>query len=119
MRVWSSRAVVRSPGAAGVSHDNQNTKRAHFEGPGLQKHHQNSTRRHPEREERICGGRGKKRAKFWAVLGRAVLGRSVGGKGGPRATQQTHTNTQQVKIWPKSVLAKLGFGLKSAIPPKH
>ena len=56
-----------------------------FEGPGLQKHHQNSTRRHPEREGKneFCGGRGKKRAKFWAVQGRAVPGRAVPGRAVP------------------------------------
>ena len=39
-----------------------------FEGPGLQKHHQNSTRRASERErekERKWGREGKKSAKFW------------------------------------------------------
>ena len=33
----------------GVSHDNQRAQTCTFEGPGLQKHHQNSTRR-PQRE---------------------------------------------------------------------
>ena len=39
---------------------------------GSSKHHQKSTRRHPEREEKneFCGGRGKKRAKFWGGPGR-------------------------------------------------
>ena len=54
--------------AAGVSHDSPRAQTCTFEGPGLQKHHQNSTRRHPEREkERNGGGRGGKRAKFWSV----------------------------------------------------
>ena len=55
--------------------------------------HQNSTRRHPEREEKneFCGGR-KKRAKFWAVQGKGgpgegrSRGRAVQGKGGPNQT---------------------------------
>ena len=56
-----------------------------LEGPGLQKHHQNSTRRPPEREEKneFCGGRGKKRATFWAVQGKGVQGKGGVGKGGP------------------------------------
>ena len=42
-------------------------KRAHLRVPVF-KHHQNSTEGPPEREEKneISGGRGKKRAKFWA-----------------------------------------------------
>ena len=57
-----------------------------FERPGLQKHHQHSTRRHPEREEKneFCGGRGKKKSD---ILGGPGGGRSRGrvvqGKGGP------------------------------------
>ena len=61
---------VKPPGGpktAGVSH-NKRAQTCTFEGPGLQKHHQNSTRRPPEREEKneFCGGRGKKSAKFSA-----------------------------------------------------
>ena len=53
-------------GAAGASHDNQRAQTCTFEGPGLQKHHQNSTRRVPEREEKneFCGGRGKKKREI-------------------------------------------------------
>ena len=47
------------------------------------KHHQNSTKGRPrERKRTIMGaGEGKKRANFWAVRRRAVLGRAV--LGGP------------------------------------
>ena len=109
-------ARLGSPGgpkAAGVSHHSPRAQTSTFEGPGLPKHHQNSTRRHPEREEKneFFGGRGKKRAKFWVVQEKGGPG-----KGGPNqtlknretrthATQQTH-NTQQVKF----DLAKVGFG---------
>ena len=44
--------AARSGGAAGVSHDRPRAQTFTFERPGLQKHHQNSTRRHPEREEK-------------------------------------------------------------------
>ena len=57
-----------------------------FKGPGLQKHHQNSTRR-PQRERKrakMGAGEGKKSAKFWAVQRRGVRRRVVQG-GGPGA----------------------------------
>ena len=64
------------------------------------KHHQNSTRRHPEREERmkIVAGEGKKRAKFWggpAEGGPAEGGPAEGGvrRRGPQHTHHTHTTT--------------------------
>ena len=83
--------AARSGGAAGVSHDNQRAQTCTFEGPGLQKHQQNSTRRHPEREEKneFCGGRGKKRTKFWAVPRRVVPGRAVPGRAVPGAPNMT------------------------------
>ena len=65
-----------------------------FEGPSLQEHHQNSTRRHPEREEKneFCGGRGKTKTKFWAVRGRAVPRRAVReGRSKPNLETNTHT----------------------------
>ena len=39
----------------------------------------------PEREEKneSCGGRGKKRAKFWAVFGKGCPAEGSPGKGGP------------------------------------
>ena len=52
-----------------------------FEGPGLQKHHQNSTRRHPEREEKNEFWR-REREKKERNFGRS-RGRAVQGKGGP------------------------------------
>ena len=77
--------AARSGGAAGVPHDSARAQTCTFEGPGLQKHHQNSTRRHPEREEKnkFCGGRGKKRANFWAVQGKGCPAEGGPGKGGP------------------------------------
>ena len=44
-RVGARRVAQTCPKAAGVSHDNQRAQTCTFEGPGLQKHHQNSTRR--------------------------------------------------------------------------
>ena len=43
-----------------------------FEGPGLQKHHQNSTKGPTREGEKIenCGGRVEKSAKFWVSSGR-------------------------------------------------
>ena len=58
-----------------------------FEGPGLQKHHQNSTRRPPEREEKneFSGGRGKKERNFGRSRGRAFPGRVI--QGAPNRTK--------------------------------
>ena len=52
--------------AAGASHDSPRTPNVHISGPWRFKHHQNSTRRPPEREERvnICGGREKKKREI-------------------------------------------------------
>ena len=127
------------PETAGVSHGEP--QKCTFEGPGLQKHHQNSTRRHPEREEKneFCGGRGQKRAKLWAVQGKGGPG-----KGGPNqtphetplretakqaptphstqhtahTTHTTHNTHKSNSIWPKSVspksvLAKVGHTTKT------
>ena len=128
--LWlSCEAPARSGGAAGVPHDNQRAQTCTFERPGLQKHHQNSTRGPPEREEKneICGWRGKKRAKFWAVQGKGGPGEGRSREGRnqhphmkphsdtvkqyPRHTDNTQHNTiqhntQQLKL----VLAKVGFG---------
>ena len=69
----------RSGGAAGVPHDSPRAQTCTFQGPGLQKHQQNSTKGPQERERRmkIVAGGGKKRAKFWAVRRRAVRRRAV------------------------------------------
>ena len=80
-----------SGGAAGVSHDSPRAQSCTFEGSGLQKHNQNSTRRPPEREEKneFSGGRGKKKNEILGGPGEGGLGeRTVGeraalGKGGP------------------------------------
>ena len=73
MHIWSSRAVVherapaaRSGGAAGVSHDSPRAQMCTFQGSGLQKHQQNSTKGPQERERRmkIVAGRGKKKSEI-------------------------------------------------------
>ena len=73
------------------SHDSPRAQTCTFEGPRLQKHHQNSTRRHQRGKKRtnFAAGEGQKRAKFWAVPGRAVPGEGRSregrspGRGGP------------------------------------
>ena len=92
-----------SPGGpvAGVSHDSPRAQTCTFEGSGLQKHHQNSTKRTNKRgKKRIktVAGEGKKRAKFWAVRRRGVRRREVPRRGvrrrGPEHTHHTqHTPT--------------------------
>ena len=84
------------PEAAGVSHDNPRAQTCTFEGPGLQKHHQNSTRRPPEREEKneFCGGRGKKKERN---VGRS-RGRAV--PGAPNMTKPKPLNPQTETVKP-------------------
>ena len=62
--LWGRRGFTRQP---------ENSKRAHLRVPALQKHHQISTRRPPEREKKSenGAGEGKKSAKFWAPRLRA------------------------------------------------
>ena len=60
----------RWPGLVGPPgfHTTAREPKRTFLGPGLQKHHQNSTRRHPERHKKseTVAGKGRKRAKLWA-----------------------------------------------------
>ena len=87
MHVWSSRAVVcepRRPGLVGQT--------CRFEGPGLQKHHQNSTKktkREGEKNEN-CGGRGKKKSEI--LGGPAEGGPAEGGSGGGGSEHTHHTH---------------------------
>ena len=75
-------------GGAGVSHEKLQT--CTFEGPGLRKHHQNSTRRPPEREKKneFCGGRGEKKKRNFR---RSQEGRSQEGRSGGTEHDQTKT----------------------------
>ena len=69
------------PKAAGVSHDSPRAQKCTFEGPGLQSHHQNSTKRPPREEERMkivaCPAEGEGR-----------VGRGGSGGGGVRESAQ-------------------------------
>ena len=85
--------AARSGGATGVPHDNQRAQTCTFERPGLQKHHQNSTRRPPERDkksEMVAGERKKSE-----ILGYPGEGPSGGGGSGgeDQNTPTTHTQT--------------------------
>ena len=100
VHIWSSGCRVRAPvarfgGAAGVSHDIPRAQTCTFEGPGLQKHHQNSTRRHPKRHRKseTVAGKGRKRAKFCAVRWRGVQWRGSGGEA-LNTHHTTHNNNQ-------------------------
>ena len=88
--------AANSGGAAGVSHDNLRAQTHTFEGSGLQKHHQNSTRRHPERDQKSDdkSGRGKKKeGKFGWSGGGGVRRRGSGGGALNTPTAHTHTHT--------------------------
>ena len=112
--------AARSGGAAGVSHDSPRAQTCTFEGPGLQKHHQNSTKRTKREGEKNenCGGRkGKKRE---ILGGPAEGGPAEGGSGGGVRrrglnTPTTHTHTTKTnhnntkKGLAKNGLAKIGL----------
>ena len=55
-------------GPPGLAHDNPRTPNVHISGPLRFQHHQNSTRRHPERHRKseTVAGKGRKSAKFFA-----------------------------------------------------
>ena len=63
--------------AAGVSHNSPRAQTCTFERPGLQKHHQNSTRRSPRerRKNEISCGRDKEESE---ILGGPAEGGSSG-----------------------------------------
>ena len=122
------------PEDGGAAQDSPKAQTCTFEGPRLLKHHQNSTRKQPEREEKneFCGGTGR---NFGRSRGRAVPelrsweGWSREGaipgnletntphgnrETNTHATQHTHIHTQthskhkSNSVWPKSVLTKVG-----------
>ena len=68
-----------------------------FEGPGLQKHHQNSTKRPPKREKRNdnCGGRGKKGRNFGRSSGGVVRWRGHNTQQHNNTHTPTHTSSDR------------------------
>ena len=81
-------------GSARVSHDSPRAQTWKIEGPGLQKHHHNSTRRPPREgiKKEKCGGRGQKKSDIFG--GPAESGPVQGGPGeGPNQQQPTTTTT--------------------------
>ena len=102
--------------AAGVSHDNPGAQTCTFEGPRIQKHHQNSTRRPPEREREkerkwvrerekkseILGGPAEGGPAKWRSRGKVVRTTQTtpphtnwifNRKSEPHTTHTTHTHT--------------------------
>ena len=75
---------ARSGGAAGVSHDSPRAQTCTFERPVFKTppKFNEKTPREEEKNE-FFGGRGKKRAKFWAVQGKGCPAEGGPGKGGP------------------------------------
>ena len=125
------RVVLEAPGHSNVHITTaRELQTCTFERHGLQKHHQNSTKRHPQREEKnkSCGGRGKKKSEI--LGGPAVQGKGGPGKCGPNPTLKptpthetplhetvTHNTQHTTHNKSKSVLAKVGFG-QSRFRPK-
>ena len=69
------RPTLAKPTSPGLHTTTQELQTCTFQGPGLQKHHKNSTKGPPregEKNENIVVGEGEKRAKFWAVRRRVV-----------------------------------------------
>ena len=81
-------SLQRPAGRRELSHDNPRAKTSTFEGPDRPKHHQNSTKRPPERgkKTREDPRREKKRMKMGAGEGKKArnFGRSGGGRSGGR-----------------------------------
>ena len=79
-------------GAAGFHTTARELQTCTLEGPGLQKHHQNSTRRHPERHKKseMVAGEGKKARNFGRSGGGEVRRRVVW-----RRVVQGNLNQQQ------------------------
>ena len=82
VHVWSSRAVVAAPKPPGLHTTARELQTCTLEGPGASKHHENSTRKLPGREERktIVVEEGKKCEIFGRSGGQAVGWRAVGGE---------------------------------------
>ena len=127
---WDRRGFTRQPESPNV----------HISGFRPSKHHQNSTRRHPgrHRKSETVAGKGRKRAKFWAVRRRGVQWRQ-------QHTQQQFNNTQHTTTtqnnntttttttttpenfaktlkhqnWPKLVWPKLAMTLQTPPPKFH
>ena len=74
VHVWALGLSCETPAAprdrAAGARRSPRTPNVHIWAPHRFKHHQNSTRRHPERKEKneFCGGTRKKSAKFWAPI---------------------------------------------------
>ena len=127
--VWNPGGPTR-PGRRGSHTTVRELQTCTFERPGASKHHQNSTRRPPERhnENETVAGKGRKSAKFWAPhpsgphpsrplslrgrfgqsrpikVGQSRFGQSRSIKvGQSRSNFSVQSRFGQSRIWPKSV----------------
>ena len=119
MHVWALGLSCETPAASGppgLAHDSPRAQTCTFclRVPALQKHHQNSTSRHPERHKKseMVAGEGKKSAKFWAPH---PSGPHPAGPHPSGPTLRGHPSGQvwpikdgQKSVWPKSVSAGSG-----------
>ena len=85
---WGRRGFTRQPESPNV----------HISGFRRSKHHQNSTRRHPERhrKSKTVAGKGRKRAKFWAVRRRGVQWRGGGGSCDNHTTKNNNAKPRTI-----------------------
>ena len=83
--------AARSGGAAGVSHDSPRAQTCTFQDTCASKHHQNSTRRPPERHRNseTVAGKGKKKRE---ILGGPAEGGPVEGGSGGRWSREVQTS---------------------------
>ena len=110
---WCGRPVVAlelsmKGDRRGFTRQPENSKRAHFRA-GLRKHHQNSTRRHPERDKKSENGAGE--GKKQEILGLPPFGAPPFGAPpglGPTFGAMTHTRSRIGLA--RIGLAKIGFG---------
>ena len=89
---WGRRGFTRQPESPNV----------HISGFRPSKHHQNSTRRHPERHRNseTVAEKGRKRAKFWAVRRRGVQWRGGPAEGCPGKSKPVTTTTTTTTTTP-------------------
>ena len=102
--------LVEFLGPPGLPHDSPRTPNVHISGPGASKHHQNSTRKHLERQKKneIVAGEEKKTRNFGppSLRGPTLRGPTFGAR-----AERSSANLLLVEGWlgQKTILAKVGL----------
>ena len=109
--------LAKTKARPGVSHDSPRAQTCTFQCPGFQKHHQNSTRRHPERQKKNEKGLEREKKKSEILGGPAEGGLAQGGPGKSKPTTTTTTTTTTTptppEMEPKGGPKGSGLGFRS------